>query len=592
MNKTTQTAEVSAEQARPFLKIVLMGNPNVGKSAVFSRLTGAHVMTSNYAGTTVEVASGILRMAGCEFEIVDVPGTYALDAASRAEEVAATLLDQADIVVNVLDATNLERNLALTLQLLRRGKPMVAALNMWDEAEDLGVTIDVALLSARLGIPVIPTCALSGEGIRELKEQAVAAGQPQAFTLPEAESWRLIGEIVAAVQRVAPRRLTFAHRVGHLTVHPLWGHFFALIVLGLSFETVRWIGEGLIRFMIEPLFDRFWLPVVARISAALGAQGFWHDLLIGHLIEGRIEFGQSMGVLTTGLFIPLGAVFPYVLAFYLVLSLLEDIGYLPRLGVLLDNLMHRVGLHGFAVVPMLLGLGCNVPGALACRVFETRKERFIAATLIGVCVPCMAQLAMVAGLLGKHGASGLAALFLSLFVFWLALGLLMKRWVAGRSPEMLFDIPPYRFPYWKTLLQKLLMRGRSFLSEAVPFVLIGVFVVNLLYTLGIIGWLSRLCGPLLTAMLGLPSEAVSALVVGVLRKDVAVGMLAPLNLSLRQLIVASVVLVAYFPCVATFTVMLRELGWTDMFKAGMIMLATAFLGGGLLNLILRAIGLT
>ena len=574
------------------MRILLMGNPNVGKSAVFSRLTGANVIASNYPGTTVEYAKGRMKVNGEFAEVIDVPGTYVLEPSSRAEEVAVAMVETASVIVNIVDATNLERNLNLTLQLLRTGKPVLVALNMWDEAVEHGIEIDVEELEQKLGVPVVPTCAISGEGIKQLRER-LGDARPGALSYDEEEKWHVIGAIVEQVQRVTHHHPTLGQKLSHGTVHPVWGLLFALVVLAVSFEIVRWIGEGLIAHVGEPLFEGLWRPVLTRLSELLGGSGFVHELLIGKLVDGRIEFGESFGLLSTGLFIPLAAVLPYVFAFYLVLSFLEDIGYLPRLGVLMDNLMHRLGLHGLAIVPMMLGLGCNVPGALATRVLETRKERFIAATLMAICVPCMAQIAMIAGLLGKYGARGLIPVFGTLFLLWVLLGAVMKRFTKGETPEILVDMPPYRMPYWKSLLKKLWMRLRWFVSEAVPYVLLGVLIVNLMYALGIIRVLSDVFGPVITGLLGLPAEAVGALVVGFLRKDVAVGMLASVDppLELRQLIVASVVLTAYFPCVATFVVLLRELGVKDMIKAACIMIVVAFSVGGILNYVLAALGM-
>ena len=571
-------------------RVLLMGNPNVGKSAVFSRLTGAHVIASNYPGTTVGFTEGTMRLNGRLCRVIDVPGTYSLEPMSRAEEVAVEMLRDGDIVLNVVDSTNLERNLNLTLQLLKRGLPMVVALNMWDEAQEHGVRIDVGALSERLGIPVVPTCAISGEGMKALQQNLVHA-RPGALDFEDGERWHAVGDIVEAVQQVEHHHPTLGQELSHATVRPIIGPLIALVVLAASFELVRLIGEGLIGHVAEPLFDRLWLPVMTRLSAALGSGGLLHNLLIGELVNGQIEFGESFGVLTTGLYIPLAAVLPYVFAFYLVVGVLEDSGYLPRLGVLVDNVMHRLGLHGLSIVPMLMGLGCNVPGALALRVMETRKERFIAATLLGVCVPCVPQLAMITGLLGKYGVLGLGPVFGTLLLLWLGLGMAMKRLVGGTTPEILMDIPPYRMPYWRGLTKKLWMRMRGFLREALPYVLLGVLVVNLFYTLGVIDLAGRLFGPLVTRVLGLPTEAVGALLVGFLRKDVAVGMLAPLGLSLKQLIVACVVLAAYFPCAAAFVVLLRELGTRDMLKATLIMLAAAFGTGALLNLLMTGLGM-
>jgi len=570
--------------------VLLVGNPNVGKSAVFSRLTGANVIASNYPGTTVEFTKGKLGAGGGLAEVLDAPGTYGLDPTSPAERVAVELIEKATVIVDIIDATNLERNLNLTVQLLRTGKPMLVALNMWDETAEHGIEIDVVKLEQKLGVPVVPTCALSGEGMKEL-EKRLPEARPGQLSYEEDKKWLVIGDIVEHVQRVTHRHPTLGQTLSHATVHPLWGLMFAALVLLVSFEIVRFIGEGLIGYVCEPFFNTLWLPVLGKLSALLGGEGIVHDILIGRLINGEIDFGQSFGLLSTGLFIPLGAVLPYVIAFYLVLGLLEDVGYLPRLGVLVDNVMHRVGLHGLAIVPMMLGLGCNVPGALASRVLETRKERFIALTLLAVSIPCMAQIAMVAGLLGKYGAAGFVPVFVALLALWAVLGVMMKKFVKGEAPEILLDMPPYRFPYWKSVLKKLWMRTRWFIREAVPYVLAGVVLVNLLYSLGIIAFLSAALRPIFTKLLGLPPEAVGALLVGFLRKDLAVGMLAPLNLNLRQLIVASVVLTAYFPCVATFVLLFRELGLRDMIKSTCIMVITAFSVGALLNFALAAFGL-
>jgi ferrous iron transport protein B len=235
---------------------------------------------------------------------------------------------------------------------------------------------------------------------------------------------------------------------------------------------------------------------------------------------------------------------------------------------------------------MLLGLGCNVPGALATRIFDTRRERFVSATLMAICVPCMAQIAMVAGLLGKYGAAGLGPVFGTLALLWVVLALILNRALPGEAPEIFTEIPPYRIPYHRAVAQKVWLRTRQFVSEAIPYVLLGVLIVNALYSLHLIQFLGRLFAPVLTTVLGLPEEAIAALLVGFLRKDVAVGMLAPLGLGLKQLIIACVLLTVYFPCAATFAVLLREFGTRDMLKAMGLMILVALSAGGALNLIL------
>jgi ferrous iron transport protein B len=569
-------------------RILLFGNPNVGKSAIFTRLTGVRVIASNYPGTTVEYLSGKTRIGNKDIEVIDVPGTYSLYPDSPAEEVAKKILDKSNsketVIVNVVDSTNLERNLHLTLQLLSTKFPVVVLLNFWDETKHKGITIDSNNLSNLLKVPVIPTVAITGYGIQELREK-VGEAKTSKFKIKEKDIWNFIGKIIREVQSIEHHHHTFLQVLEEISTHPILGIIFAAIVMVLSFMIIRLIGEGLIGFVFTPLFENLWTPVLLKLSSFLGNTSILHKIFIGELIEGKIDFYQSFGLLSTGLFIPIAAVLPYIISFYFVLSILEDTGYLPRLAVLLDRLMHQIGIHGMGIVPMFLGFGCNVPGVLATRIMETRRERLIAATVMSIAVPCMAQIAMIFGLLGKYGVKGIAPVFLTLFLVWIIVGKLMARYVSGESPEIFTEIPPYRVPYFKGLFRKVWLRVGWFIKEALPFVLIGVLIVNLFYIFGFINFMSRIFGKLLTNILGIPAEAIAALFIGFLRKDVAIGMLAPLGLSMGQLITASVVLTMYFPCVATFVVLFKELGFWDTLKSSAIMISSAFFVGWILNLI-------
>jgi ferrous iron transport protein B len=566
-------------------KILLMGNPNVGKSVIFSRLTGVNVIASNYPGTTVEFTKGYMKLGNEKAEIIDVPGTYSLEPESKAERVAVDMLKGGDLVINVVDSTNLERNLNLTLELLKNRVPVVVALNLWDEARHIGVHIDEKKLQLILGVPVVPTCAITGEGIRKLVAQLPLA-KADTFQFEDEKRWEIVGKIVERVQKITHRHHTFFERLEDISIKPVTGVPLALLTVFSVFTLIRFIGEGLISYILEPIFEIFWAPLMLKLSVLLGSGGFFHNILIGKLVQGEIDFMESLGLLTTGLFVPFAMVLPYVFSFYLVLSFLEDSGYLPRLGVLADNVMHKLGLHGLAILPMMLALGCNVPGVLATRVLETKRERFIAMTLMCISVPCMAQIAVIAGLIGRHGAKGMGIVFGTLFLVWVIVGYLLNKLLKGESPEIFVEIPPYRLPYPGALFKKLWIRIRGFLKEAIPFVLLGVFIVNLLYTLSIIKFLGQIAGPVVTGILGLPREAVGALIIGFLRKDVAVGMLLPLGLNLGQLIIASVVLAMYFPCVATFVILLKEMGVKDMLKTASIMIVSSLIVGGILNLIL------
>ncbi len=570
---------------RDIRKILLVGNPNVGKSVIFSRLTGVQAIASNYPGTTVSYTRGSMKLGEEVAEVIDVPGTYTLEPTCEAEEIALSMLDTGDVVVNVVNATNLERNLYLTLQLLERDIPVVVALNMWDDTKHRGINIDLDKLRELLGVPVIPTVALTGQGIKELVESIPKATSPSTPARSRDERWATIGSIIDQVQQVTHRHHTWRERLADASVKPLTGGIIALAVLAGAFLVVRFIGESLIGYVLDPLFNTLWAPVIFWLSDLLGGAGFFHNILIGRLIGGEVNFVESFGLLTTGLYVPFAMVLPYIISFYLVLGLLEDIGYLPRLAVLMDTIMHRLGLHGYAVIPTLLGFGCNVPAILATRILESKRERFIAATLISIAIPCAALQAMIFGLVGARGIQYVAIVYGTLFVVWIILGFILNRAVRGFSPELLIEIPPYRLPPWQTVLQKLWMRTSGFLKEAVPIILGAVLVINILYVLGIFDAIANFAAPVVTGLLGLPKEAVIALVIGFLRKDVALGMLAPLALTSGQLVVGSVVLAMFFPCIATFVILIRELGVVNMLKSAGIMISVALITGGILNLI-------
>jgi ferrous iron transport protein B len=568
------------------MKILLMGNPNVGKSVVFSRLTGVNVIASNYPGTTVGYTRGYMKLGDERAEVIDVPGTYTLEPTSQAEEVASKMLKEGDVVINVVDATNLERNLYLTLQLLEKDVPVVVALNMWDDTKHRGINIELDRLRELLGVPVVPTVAVDGQGIKELVDVIPEAVSPVTSVRSHDERWAAVGAIVEQVQHITHRHHTLLERLADASVKPLSGTLIALVVLAAAFLVIRFIGESLIGYIFDPLFDNLWGPVLHRLSDLLGGGGFFHNIVIGKLISGEVDFIQSFGLLSSGIYVPLAMVLPYIFSFYLVLGLLEDVGYLPRLGVLMDTVMHRLGLHGYAIIPTLLGLGCNVPAVLATRILESQRERFIAATLISIAVPCAALQAMILGLVGERGIQYVAIVYGSLLIVWIILGVILRHAVKGFTPELLIEIPPYRVPVWRALFQKLWMRTYGFLAEAVPIILGAVLVINVLYFLGIFGAIADFTAPVVTGLLGLPKEAVTALVIGFLRKDVALGMLAPLALSSSQLVVGSVILAMFFPCIATFVVLLRELGTVNMLKSAGIMIAAALIAGGVLNLVL------
>lgn len=568
--------------------VLLMGNPNVGKSVVFSRLTGANVIASNYPGTTIEFTAGMLQVKETEYEIIDVPGTYSLQPTNKAEEVATEMLQKGDIVINVVDATNLERNLYLTCELLERDIPVVVALNVWDEAVHSGITIDVEKLEEILGVTVVSTVALSGEGFKILVSALSKAHPGNITPMTEDERWSKIGRIIREVQTIEQKHHTLKETISDITIKPVTGLPIALGVILFIFWLIRSIGEGIITYVTEPLFETLYTPLMLKLHTVLPA-GLLHDILIGELIDGQIAYMESMGVLTTGIFVPFGAVLPYIIAFYTGLSLLEDSGYLPRLATLMDNIFHQLGMHGYGVVPIFLGLGCNVPGALSTRSFETKRERLISATLLSISVPCMAQIAMIFGILGFFGMKYIYMVIGTLICVYVGVGLILKRIIPGTSPEIFLEIPPYRMPSGRTIIKKTFTRVRWFIKEAVPWLVVGIVLINGLYAVGVLQFLGKLFEPVIVGLFGLPRGAVSALLVGFLRKDLAVGMLLGLGMSPLQLVIATTILTMYFPCAATFAVLFKELGVKDLLKSVSIMIATVLVVGSCMRIILLGI---
>jgi ferrous iron transport protein B len=568
-------------------KIYLIGNPNVGKSVVFSRLTGVQVISSNYPGTTIDISKGYLQVGDERIEVLDLPGAYSLEPTSSAEKVAASLLNEYPkneiVVINILDSTNLERNLLLTLQLMEEGFPTIACLNMCDDAVHRGVYLDIRKLEEILQIPVISTCAVTGAGIKLLIERIGEARPALWAKLIHEARWSEIGKIVEQVQRLEHRHHTLREVLEDASVRPLTGLIIAAGVIYASFKIVRFVGEMIINRITDPAFINFYQPILEKLTRYWQEKGFWFHLLIGDLINGKIDFKQSLGVLTTAPYIEFGMVLPYVVSFYFILSLLEDIGYLPRLAILLDNVLHRLGLHGYAIIPVLLGFGCNVPGILSTRVLESRRERFIASTIISIGVPCVPLQAMIFGLLGKFSGFYVGGVYLVLFSLILLLGVILNRTLKGYSPEFLLEIPPYRFPPLHMLGQKLYFRIKGFLIEAVPVVLIGVAAINILIYFNLFNIVSGIFAPIVHGLFGLPKEAIVALVIGFLRKDVAAGMLVPLGLSAKQLFIAATLLAISFPCIATFMVLWKELGVKDLLKSTLIMITVSLIVGAALN---------
>ncbi|MFH2141262.1 MAG: ferrous iron transporter B [Bacteroidota bacterium] len=564
-------------------KILLVGNPNVGKSAIFSRLTGINVITANYPGSTVDFTKGYLSIDKEKFEIIDIPGTYTLEPTSIAEEVAVKMFNEGgDLIINVVDATNLERNLNLTLQLLKQNTPVIIALNFWDETKHCGIYIDVTEFEKILNIPIVPTCALTGEGIKELINRFSGA-KSKTYEYVEEEKWNEIGNIVTQVQKLTHKHHTFLDRLEGISIRPLTGIPFALIILFITFIAVRFIGEGLINHILAPLFNNFYYPAVVNVINTILPFEFFQHLLLGS----TPEIMESFGLLTTGIYIPFVIVLPYVFVFYLILSLLEDIGYLPRLAVLFDFLFHKIGLHGYSSIPVILGLGCKVPAILSTRILETSREKIIATVLVLMIAPCLPQSAMIMSIIAPHGVKYIFLIFSIFFIIAVLNSFILNKLIKGEAPELFVEIPPYRIPYIPGVLKKMWIRLKAFILEAVPLIFAGVFIIGILDVSGVTNYLANHCGYLITSILGLPKETISVMILGFLRKDISIVLLVPFDLSIKQLIIASVFMVLYLPCIATFFTLIKEMGIKKTLIIVSIMLFTAVVIGALLNFTFR-----
>ena len=630
-------------------RLLVVGSPNVGKSALFNALTGRYVVVSNYPGTTVEVARGRCRHSREALEVVDTPGMYGLVPITEEERVARRMLleERPRAVIHVVDSKNLGRMLGFTLQLAEAGLPVVVALNMADEAADLGIRVDAARLAARLGVPVVPTVATRGEGARALAE---AAGRARPSEAPPAGDYGpVLEEAIAAVaahlgeggtlsrrtrallllqgdaemrdrlrQEAGPEALAAVDRIAAAAAaaldHAIHYHVAlavrrqadALVAEAVTFPPLERIGlaERLSRLVMRPLTG---LPVLAAVlyfglyqfvgRFGAGTLVNWIEgTIFGEYINPYVEkalaslvpwpvvrdlFGGEYGIVTLGLRYAVAIVLPIVGTFFLVFSVLEDSGYLPRLAMLLDRLLKKVGLNGRAVIPMVLGFGCDTMATMVTRTLETRRERIIATLLLALAVPCSAQMGVILGLLAGRPAAMAVWAGVVTAVF-LAVGALAARVMPGRGPSFYMELPPLRLPRPGNVLVKTYTRMVWYLREVLPlFILASVFI-----------WIGRVTGlfevvlailaPVLR-LLGLPGEASVAFLFGFFRRDYGAAGLYDLHrrglLSGHQLAVAAVVLTLFLPCVAQFLMMKKEHGWRVTLLVSAFILAVAFAVG-------------
>ncbi|MEF8825917.1 MAG: ferrous iron transport protein B [Halapricum sp.] len=610
--------------------IALVGCPNVGKSVVFGELAEQYVDVSNYPGTTVDTTEAAFDGA----RLTDTPGVYGVSSFDEEERVTREIVLEADAVVNVIDATQLDRDLFLTLQLLDMGIPTVVALNMMDEAEADGVDIDVDALERELGVPVVPTVAVDGEGIDTLRERIDEASAPESTPIerwfdelpadveasraektllvegdePTAEQIssgkvvadggvptlaeagqredvyghrrRRVEEVVGGVLSREERESSWAERISDLMLDPLTGTPIALAMLGAIYYLIGdLVAQRLVDFMELVVFEEYYNPVVESAVTGLLPNASWAEPIEFLLIN------DNLGLLTITVQYLVGVLLPLVVAFYFVISIMEDSGILPRLAVLTDRGLNRIGLNGRAIVPMIVGVGCVTMAVITTRMVGSRRERLISTALLGLAVPCSAQLGIIMGMLA---GLGLVWWFGYVGVLLLVLGvagLFLDRTLPGESTPLVTELPRMRIPRPRNIFRKTYNRTKMFLREALVLFAATAVAISALDYVGGLEAIQRALAPV-TALVGLPQEFGRVLILGLIRRDFAAAGMTDVALSTAEMFVGLVVITLFVPCILSMVMILKERDAKSALAMWIGSWVVAFGVGGLLAVIL------
>ncbi|MCX6080436.1 MAG: ferrous iron transporter B [Chloroflexi bacterium] len=558
------------------MRFALVGRPNCGKSTLFNQVAGYKAETGNFHGTTVTFTESKVRVRGEVIDLVDLPGTYTLTGSNPAEAVAKDYLasNDVDVIINVIDASHLAQSLELTIELLAVKRPLILAMNMMDEALRMGLKVDGPGLEKKLGVKVVPLIASKGRGVKGLflaGMEVFRGSQDYALRFSAVDENPLarhkMGQILAGeFVKQGARNLSWRDRLDDVLLHPIWGYVTLLLVLLSFFQAVYGIGR-----LIEPPLLKIFDRLIVITTGPLGLQTFW-----GMLVSGILQ-GVTAGI---------AIVLPYLLPFLLGLGLLEDVGYLPRVAFLMDALMHRIGLHGKAIVPFILGYGCNVPAIMSTRTLEEPRDRFMAAALATL-VPCAARLAVVFGLVAYY-LGPLAALGVYIFnLFVIAVtGRILTKLLPEDTPGLILEMPPYRTPTLKAVFNKAWFRIREFVVEAWPTLIAGSGVLAILSYFNLAIYFNLLIRPI-TWVLDLPAAVGVPLIFGILRKELSLVMLGQALGTMNfatvmtpvQLYTFTVFVMFYVPCVATLIMLRRELGTKGMLWITALTVIVALVAG-------------
>lgn len=596
-------------------KVVLVGNPNVGKSVFFNAFTGIYADVSNYPGTTLEINYGKMD----EYVVIDTPGVYGVSSFNDEEIVARDVILSADVIINIVDAVHMERDLFLTQQVIDMGIPTVVALNMIDEAQKHGIEVDIDLLSDLLGVPVVPTIAVTRHGfedvktalskartgrvdpelLQELQQMLTRVGNlGEALLVLEGDPYvakrhgipagtqreaiyskrrHKVNDIIDHVVKETNRNASFSTRLGRWMLKPITAIPILAFTLWLMYQFVGvFVAQTVVGITEDGIMLGMYVPAVSDFVARfINPASVAGELLIG-------EFG----VLTMTVTYLLGLLLPLVIGFYLALSVLEDSGYLPRIAVLVDRLLTGIGLNGRGVIPLILGFGCVTLATITTRMLGSDRERRIATFLLALTIPCSAQLAVIMAMLAGAGGKYLAIYAGTIFIVLVIAGTILHKLLPGQSSDLLIDLPPIRLPRLDNVIKKTVTKSVHFMKEATPLFAIGALFIGGLQVSGLLTRLQTVLAPLTEGWLQLPREAATAFVMGFVRRDFGAAGLYDLSMSPEQKVVAMVTISLFVPCIASALVIFRERGRKEALLIWPSVLVLAFIIGGILSMIL------
>jgi len=543
--------------------IVLAGNPNVGKSVFFNALTGIYVDVSNFSGTTVDISHGKYKGD----VVIDTPGVYGVSSFNDEETVAKDVILTGDIILNIVDALHIERDLFLTKQIIDSGKKVIVALNMMDDVERNCIKIDVDRLSDLLGVPVIPTVATKQKGLNEVKEKIYSAKvgninsdiesiikeyrvivdiESEALMIGEDDEATLkkynvhapnkrdeiytarrkeVDEIVKEIILTDAVNKGIREKIGYYMLKPLTGIPILLAILFVMYKVIGvFVAGDVVDFLLDGFFVPIYEPFVRNITGSVtgGQEGFIFDLFAG-----------EYGILTLTASYIFGLLLPLVVSFYFFMSLMEDSGYLPRLAALTDRLLSFFGLNGRAIIPMILGFGC------------------VSMATIGTIV----------------------------IVFVLA-GTALNKILPGKSSDLFIDLSPVRLPKFSNVLVKTWSKTKMFIKEAMPLFALGAVIITVLDATQMLTWIQNAVAPITESFLGLPKEAATSFVMGIIRRDFGAAGLTDLILTPMQTIVALITITLFVPCIAAIMLIFKERSKAEAISIWIGSFIVAFLVGG------------